>query len=73
MTARRANGYYPAFPFAQIHLGLGDIDSALDWLERAADERHMGFYFPSADPTYEPLWSHSRFRTLMQRLNLPAF
>jgi Tfp pilus assembly protein PilF len=73
LTARRAHGYYPAFPFAQIHLGLGDVDGALDWLDRAADERHMGFYFPSADPIYESLRSHPRFRALMQRLNLAAF
>jgi len=72
LTGRRARGYYPAFPIAQIHLGLGDTRSALDWLDKAADERHMGFFFPSADLTYGVLHSEPRFRALMQRLNLPG-
>ena len=46
-------GYYPAFPDRAIEVGLGNTDAALDWLERAVDERHTGFYLPSADPIYD--------------------
>lgn len=38
-----------------IEVGLGDHDSALDWLERAAEERNMGFYLPSVDPSFDRL------------------
>ena len=68
--ARRTKGYYPAFPIAEIHLGLGRTDAALEWLERAADERHLGFYLPSVDPVYDALRPHPRFRALMQRIRI---
>lgn len=69
----------PATFAANIHVLMGNPDLAIAEYRRALesepnfDERHMGFYFPSADPIYELMWSHPRFRTLMQRLNLPAF
>jgi len=68
LLRRRRAGYYPAFPIAQIELGLGRIDAALDWLERAADERHVGYYFPLADPIYDPVRGHPRFAQLMARI-----
>jgi hypothetical protein len=70
--ARRERGYYPAFAIGQILVGLGDVDGALGWLERAADERNMGFWLPSAEPIYDPIRSHPRFVRLMERMHLPA-
>lgn len=55
MNRRRQAGYYPAFAIAEVELGLHHMEAALDWLEHAAEERHMGYYLPSADPIYEPL------------------
>src|SRR5262245_51776114 len=49
-TVRR----YPAFAIAEVQMGLGRVDAALEWLDRASDERHMGVYLPSVDPVYEP-------------------
>lgn len=57
---------------SQIQLGLGQTDAALDWLERAADERHMGYYMPSIDPHYEPVRAHPRFRAILRRIHLGA-
>ncbi len=62
----------PAFPIAAIEVGLGNPDSALDWLEKAVGERHTGFYLPSADPTWDAIRATPRFRSLMERMNLPA-
>ena len=70
LAAKRGTGYYPAFPIAQIHLGLGATELALDWLDRAADERHLGFFLPSADPVYDSIRSHPRFEALIRRINL---
>ena len=72
LEARRETGYYPAFPLAIIELGLGNTDKALDWLEMAADERHVGFFMPSADPFYDPVRSHPRFHAVLTKLRLPA-
>jgi hypothetical protein len=39
-------------------------------MERAAEERNLGFYLPSADPIYNPIRSHPRFLALMQRIGI---
>jgi tetratricopeptide (TPR) repeat protein len=70
MLRRRADGYYPAFAIAEIYAGLGDVEAALDWLERAADDRHLGFYLPSVDPILDSLRTHPRFRALLTRIRL---
>ena len=72
LHSRRARGYYPAFPIAAIEAGLGDIDTALDWLERAVEERHTGYYLPAVDPVWNPLRASPRFRALMARMHLPS-
>jgi hypothetical protein len=70
IVTRRAQGFYPAFPIAQIHMGLGQRDAALEWIERAADERLAGYYMPSVDPIYDSVRSHPRFQALLRRMNL---
>lgn len=72
LTEKRETGFYPAFPMALIELGLGNTDKALDWLEAAADDRHVGFYMPSCDPLYDSVRSHPRFRAVLTKLRLPA-
>jgi len=70
MNHKRQAGYYPSFAIAEVELGLGHREAALDWLERASEERHMGYYLPSADPIYDPLRTNPRFLTLMQRMRI---
>jgi tetratricopeptide (TPR) repeat protein len=67
---KRARGFYPALPVAAIHMGLGQHDTALEWMERAAEERLVGYYMPSVDPIYSPVRSHPRFQALLARMNL---
>ena len=71
LIGRTKQGYYPAFAIAVIQLGLGHTDEALDWLERAAEERNLGFYMPSADPAYDSIRTHPRYKAVMERANLP--
>ena len=49
---------------------LGRHDEALDWIERAADERQVGYYMPSVDPIYDSIRSLPRFLALLRRMNL---
>jgi Tfp pilus assembly protein PilF len=70
LIARRGKGYYPAYPVAAIELGLGHTPLALDWLERAADERNIGFYLPSVDPMFDRVRSDPRFVALMRRMGV---
>lgn len=67
---RRKAGFYPAFTLAKAHLGLGNVEPALDWLEIAADEKLTGYYLPSVDQVWDPLRGHPRFRRMLQRLGV---
>jgi tetratricopeptide (TPR) repeat protein len=67
----RAGGYYPAFALAMVHVGLGNHAEALDWLDRAFDERLMGYYLPSVGQLWDPLRTDPRFQDLLRRLGLP--
>jgi hypothetical protein len=58
------------FPIAVIELGLGDVEAAMGWLERAADEHNLGFYLPSVDPNFDAVRGHPRFKAVMKRANL---
>jgi tetratricopeptide (TPR) repeat protein len=71
LMRRRTEGYYPAFAISEIQLGLGRVDAALEWLEKAADERHLGYYLPSVDPKYDAVRQNPRFQALMKRLGIP--
>ena len=70
MRNKRKAGYYPAFALAEIELGLGRTEEALDWLEQAAEERNLGYYFPSADPVYKGVAKHPRFLALLHQIHV---
>ena len=68
---KREAGYYPAFAIAAVHAGLGNAEPAIDWLNRAADERLVGYYTPNVDTMWKPLRAHPQFQQLLRRLRLP--
>ena len=61
-------GEVTAFNLAVVHLGLGDHQRALDYLERAydADSQWMGWL--NKDRMFDPLRSDPRFAALMRKL-----
>jgi serine/threonine protein kinase/tetratricopeptide (TPR) repeat protein len=56
--------------FAMIHLGLGEIEKAYDWLEKAADELDRTIIDLHAGPFFDPLRSHPRYKALLRKMNL---
>lgn len=55
--------------FAWIYLGLGDQEAALDWLERAYNERpNIELAFINTGPIWKPVRSHPRYVALMKKL-----
>jgi serine/threonine-protein kinase len=56
--------------FSIVHLGLGELDQAMEWLYRAHEARtDWAFWFP-VDPVAYPLHSDSRFVELVQDIGL---
>jgi hypothetical protein len=72
LEGRRAAGYVPATSFAAVHAALGDMDAALDELERAYRERDIRMAFMKVDARWNVLRPQPRFRTLAQRMGLVA-
>jgi TolB-like protein len=68
---RRANAAYVSpLQIAQLYLRTGNAPKALEWLERACDERSAGLVYLKTDPQYAPLRSDPRFPSLLARVGL---
>jgi TolB-like protein/Tfp pilus assembly protein PilF len=66
-------GRYMASPMiARIHLGLGEFETALDWLEKGLEERSYWMVFLKKDPVYDPIRSQSRFEALLHLTGLDS-
>lgn len=72
LKALSAKRYVPSLNIAVAHLGLGETDEALSWLEKAFEEHDVQLQFLKVDPTFDPLRSELRFVALLKRLGLPA-
>jgi hypothetical protein len=49
---------------------MGDKESALDWLERAYQERAAWMSFLQVEPIWDPLRDERRFREIVTRIGL---
>jgi eukaryotic-like serine/threonine-protein kinase len=65
-----AGGYVSPVAFATIALGLGDLDSALDWMERSIDDRRGWVTYLNVNPILDPLRGNPRFDVLVRRMRL---
>src|SRR5207247_2540033 len=70
MTALSRSGYVDPFDIAQVHVGLGRMDSAIDSLERAAGERSGYLVYCGVWPAFESLRPNPRFQALLDRMSL---
>ena len=64
--------YVPAFPFAIVHLGLGDWDNTLRFMEREYDNRGWYLLLLNKGPFFDPLRGDARFDALVRRLEFPG-
>jgi tetratricopeptide (TPR) repeat protein len=55
---------------ALIYVGLGDLDQAMFWLNKAYDARFKASIL--LHPAFDPLRSDARFKDLLRRIGLPA-
>jgi hypothetical protein len=56
---------------AIIYVGLGDLEQAFEWLEKAYEERNTELTFLKVDPRLDPLHSSSRFQELLKKVGFP--
>ena len=66
-----AKRYVPAYEFAILYAGLGDEDQAVEFINRAFEERSPWLMMLPLEPRLARLRSNDRFAWLVNNLNLP--
>jgi len=62
--------YVPALYMSVVFMGLGRRAEALEWLQRAFEERSDYFIFIKVEPMIDPLRSDPAFQDLVRRVGL---
>jgi non-specific serine/threonine protein kinase len=71
LMAKRGATYVPPWAIAVVYRGLGELDQALEWLEKGLEERDMiavGGY--KSDPQYIAFQEYPRYHALLRKMNL---
>jgi tetratricopeptide (TPR) repeat protein len=63
--------YVSPYYIAVVYLGLAKNDAAMDWLDKAFEDRSNGLVFARVEPELDPLRSEPRFIALENKLNFP--
>jgi eukaryotic-like serine/threonine-protein kinase len=63
--------YVSPYHRAVIYSGLEDKDQALEWLQRAYDEREGSMVWLKVEPMFDPIRSEPQFAGLLRRIGLP--
>jgi adenylate cyclase len=65
MAKRR---YVNSTAFADIYLGLGEKEKALDWLEKSYEDQESACWYLKVDPIYDSVRNEPRFQALVQKV-----
>jgi len=68
---RAQSGYVAPGVFGIMCLGLGQVEQALDWYEKAIEDRDAIALYLSTEPKLGRLRSHPRFQALRRKMLLP--
>jgi serine/threonine-protein kinase len=64
--------YVPPVAWAWVHIGLGDVERALECVEQAIDAHDVLVGYLAVGPTYDALRSHARFPGLLRKIGLDS-
>ena len=71
LKSQSAKQYVSPLGIAVIYIGLHKPDLAMEWLEKAYEERADVLVWLKRDPIYDPMRGDPRFQALVKRLALP--
>jgi tetratricopeptide (TPR) repeat protein len=66
----RKQRYVPAYFTAVIYAGLGEVDEAFKWLEKAYEERNGPLAILNRESAFNAMHSDPRFQDLLRRIGL---
>jgi hypothetical protein len=61
--------YVPPSSFAWTYYGLGDVDHAFDWMDRAVDGRDYMMIPIQSYPFLDPVRNDPRYLALLKKMN----
>ena len=70
LSDRTARQYVSPVSFATVLLGLGETERALDWTERAYEERRGWLAYVKVNPLMDPMRGSPRFERLVERMGV---
>jgi serine/threonine-protein kinase len=70
--ARQGETYISPYDWAMLYTGLGEKKLALDWLEKAYDERSGRIVNLAVHPQFASLRSEPRFQALVEKVRHPS-
>ena len=68
LEGRARHQYVSAASIAEVYIGLGELERALDWLQKAVQERALALAAIHVSPRYDPLRGDARFEKLAQAI-----
>jgi TolB-like protein/DNA-binding winged helix-turn-helix (wHTH) protein/Tfp pilus assembly protein PilF len=71
LRAESQNRYVSGFMVSRVCIGLGKNEEALQWLERAYQQKDYQLSWIGVDPVFDPLRSDPRFADLVRRADPP--
>jgi len=71
LLERSRQSHVEPISIAVIYVGLGENETALEWLEKAYEERSVGLLTLKVHPIFDGLRSDPRFQELLHRIGLP--
>jgi len=66
------HGSDAAYQVAEVYAYRGEVDKALEWLDRAYQQHDAGLAHIKYDPLLESVRSDPRYKALLQKMNLPV-
>jgi len=67
LKKKSVHGYVPPFNLALVHLGLGDLERAMDLLEQASNDDSQWMMYLKFERIFDPLRTNPRFIALMKK------
>jgi serine/threonine-protein kinase len=70
LNAAAQQAYVAPITWVMLYLGMGEIDSAFEWLEKAAEARDPLLCYLKVGPIYDPIRDDPRYACLLHRVGL---
>jgi serine/threonine protein kinase/tetratricopeptide (TPR) repeat protein len=71
LTKLSTQKYVAPYFFAGIHIGLGEYERAMEYLEKSHEEHSHWLIYLHIDPSMDALRSNPHFQDLLKRIGLP--